>query len=152
MDRRTLRAQIEAGRDRFDGALAGLGDDAMLERIDEEWTRKDVVAHVEAWERRVVRLFAGLRTGAPIDGDEETDSLNARLYVQDRDRSLADVRSGERAAYEAMLAALDDASDEELFDPKHFVWTDGDPFAEWFRANGDEHYDEHLEQLTRPAR
>jgi hypothetical protein len=51
-----------------------------------------------------------------------------------------------------MLAAIDDASDEELFDGDHFGWTDGDPFADWFRGNGDEHYDEHLEQLGRTAR
>ena len=51
-----------------------------------------------------------------------------------------------------MLAAIDRASDEELFDGTHFAWTNGDRFADWFRANGDEHYDEHLAQLTRPAR
>ncbi len=152
MDRTTLRDLIVAGRGRFDAALAGLPDDAMLERIDKEWTRKDVVAHIEAWERRVVRLFESLRSGTPHDADEETDGLNARLYARDRDRSLDDVRAGERAAYEAMLGSLDGASDEELFDGRHFAWTDGDPFAEWFRANGDEHYDEHLEQLTRAAR
>jgi hypothetical protein len=152
MDRTTLRELIVAGRGRFDDALAGLPDEAMLERIDREWTRKDVVAHVEAWERRVVRLFEGLRSGSPLDADEETDGLNARLYARDRHRSLDDVRIGERAAYEAMIASLDGATDEELFDGRHFAWTDGDPFAEWFRANGDEHYDEHLEQLTRAAR
>jgi len=152
MDRTTLRELIEAGRDRFDVTLAGFSDEAMLERIDDEWTRKDVVAHVEAWERRVVRLFESLRSGAPFDGEEETDGLNARLFALDRDRPLEDVRTGERAAYERMMAALGDASDEELFDGRHFAWTDGDPFADWFRANGDEHYDEHLEQLTREAR
>ena len=74
----------------------------------------------------------------------ETDELNAELYRRDRDRSLDDVRSGERDAYAAMLAALDGATDEELFDGTHFAWTEGDRFADWFRANGDEHYDEHL--------
>ncbi|HEY7130716.1 MAG TPA: ClbS/DfsB family four-helix bundle protein [Candidatus Limnocylindrales bacterium] len=152
MDRTMLRGSIEAGRDRFEAALATLPDEAMLDRIDEDWTRKDVVAHIEAWERRVVRLFDGLRAGGPLEPDEETDELNARLWAADRDRPLADVRSGEREAYAAMLARLDSATDEELFDGKHFAWTEGDPFAEWFRANGDEHFDEHLEQLTRPAR
>ena len=116
MDRTTLRALIEAGRARFDEALAGFSDAAMLERIDDEWTRKDVVAHVEAWERRVVRLFEALRAGGATDESDETDELNAALYRRDRDRSLADVRSGERGAYAAMLAALDGATDEELFD------------------------------------
>jgi hypothetical protein len=81
-----------------------------------------------------------------------TDELNARFYAADRDRSLADVRAGERSAYEQLLAAIDGARDEELFDGGHFAWTEGDPLADWFRGNGDEHYAEHLEQLTRPAR
>jgi hypothetical protein len=152
VDRSTLRAAIEAGRIRLDDALARFDVAEMLDRIDDEWTRKDVLAHIEAWERRVVDLLERLRAGDPLTDRTETDELNAQFYARDRDRSLEGVRSGERAAYDAMLAALAGASDEELFDAGHFSWTEGDPFADWFRTNGDEHYDEHLEQLTRPAR
>ena len=152
MDRSSLRAMIEAGRVRLEAALAPWSDDAMLERIDDEWTRKDVLAHVEAWERRVVELLERLRAGDPPTDRVETDERNAQFFVRDHDRSLADVRAGERDAYERMLLAIDTAADEELFDGGHFAWTEGDPFADWFRANGDEHYEEHLEQLSRPAR
>ena len=124
----------------------------MLERIDDRWTRKDVVAHLEAWERRVVRLLERLRSGAPTEPEVETDELNERYWRESRDRSPADVRAGEGQAYDALLGAIEGASDEELFDGSHFAWTEGDPLAEWFRGNSDEHYAEHLEQLTRPAR
>jgi hypothetical protein len=152
MDKPTLLSQIQAGRARLDAALAALPDDAMLDRIDDAWTRKDVVAHLEAWERRVVDLLENLRAGTQPSDRHETDELNAEYHAASRDRSLEDVRSGERAAYAGMLAAIDRATDEELFDGSHFAWTEGDPLAGWFRGNGDEHYDEHLEQLTRPAR
>ena len=152
MDRPTLRRHLDAGRIRLDAALAGFSDEAMLDRIDDEWTRKDVLAHIEAWERRVVDLLERLRTGEALAEQVATDELNARFHAADKDRSLADVRSGERAAYERMLAAIDGAADEELFDGSHFAWTEGDRLADWFRSNGDEHYDEHLEQLTRSAR
>ena len=152
MNRTTLLEAIEAGRDRLSGALAGLSDDAMLERVDESWTRKDVLAHLEAWERRVVENLATLRRGDTPDGSIETDELNERIHAQARDRSLGDVRAGERDAYAAVVAAIASASDEELFDGHHFAWTAGDPLAEWVRGNTDEHYDEHLEQLTRAAR
>jgi len=152
VDRPTLRRHLDAGRTRLDAALAGFSDEAMLDRIDDEWTRKDVLAHIEAWERRVVDLLERLRTGEALAEQVATDELNARFHAADKDRSLADVRSGERAAYERMLAAIDGAADEELFDGSHFAWTDGDRLADWFRSNGDEHYDEHLEQLIRPAR
>ena len=124
----------------------------MLDRIDDEWTRKDVVAHLEAWERRALELLERLRAGDAPSDRVETDELNARWFARDRERPLADVRAGERAAYEAMLLSIAGASDEELFDGDHFAWTEGEPFANWLRGNGDEHVDEHLDQLTRPAR
>jgi hypothetical protein len=124
----------------------------MLDRIDDEWTRTDVVAHLEAWERRVVDLIERLRAGDPPTDRVDTDIQNARFHARDRDRSLEDVLDGERAAYARLLTAIDEATDEELFDGSHFVWTAGDPLSDWFRSDGDEHYAEHLEQLTRPAR
>jgi len=152
VERTALRAAIEAGRARLDDALARYDDESMLDRVDDEWTRKDILAHLEAWERRVVDLLARLRAGDPLTERTQTDELNARFFDRDRDRPLADVRSGEREAYGRMLATIDEASDEELFDGSRFAWTDGDPLADWFRGNADEHYDEHLEQLTRTAR
>jgi hypothetical protein len=152
VNRATLLAAITDGRDRLDAALGSLPDAAMLERVDDVWTRKDVVAHLEAWERRVVDLLERLRAGDEPAERIETDVLNASLHAADRDRSLEDVRSSERRAYARLLDVIDGASDEELFDGGHFAWTDGDPLADWFRGNTDEHYDEHLEQLTRPAR
>jgi hypothetical protein len=152
MDKPTLLSLVGLGRARLDAALAALSDEAMGDRVDDEWTRKDVLAHIEAWERRVVELVERVRAGdAPTD-QTETDELNARFYAADRHRSLEDVRAGERQAYDRMVAAIEDSTDEELFDGSHFAWTEGDPLADWFRGNGDEHYDEHLEQLTRSAR
>jgi hypothetical protein len=124
----------------------------MLERIDDIWTRKDVLAHLDVWERHVVENLTILRAGSSPDGSVETDELNERFYLEHRARSLDDVRRAEREAYEGVLAAIEGASDEELFDTSHFAWTEGDPLADWFRGNTDEHYEEHLEQLTRAAR
>jgi hypothetical protein len=152
MNRTTLIATIAAGRDRLDAVVAGLADDAMLDRIDDTWTRKDVIAHLEAWERRVVENLVMLRGGGTPDGSVETDELNERFFRLGRDRSPDDVLAGERAAYSSVISALEGATDEELFDGEHFAWTEGDPLADWFRGNTDEHYDEHLEQLTRAAR
>jgi hypothetical protein len=152
MDRESLLIELHAGRERLRHALAGLPDGAMLDHVDEEWTRKDVLAHLEAWERRVVELFERLRRGETPAESPETDELNARFFALDRDRSLGDVRRGEEGAWLDLLAVVDAASDEELFRPDRFAWTDGDPFVRWITGNADEHFDEHLDQLTRPAR
>lgn len=150
MDRTSLLIELHAGRERLLAALATLPDESMLDRVDEEWTRKDVLAHLERWERRVVELFCGLREGrAPRDG-AETDALNARFHATDCARPLDDVRSGEAEAWQRLLALVDEASDDELFDGGRFAWTEGDPFVGWITGNANEHFDEHLDQLTRP--
>lgn len=152
LDKPALLAAIRHGRDRLNAILTGFTDEAMNDRVDELWTRKDVLAHLEAWERRVVDLLERLRAGTEPGERVETDELNDRYHAASRERSLEDVRAGEGAAFARVIAAIEGASDEELFDGDHFAWTEGDPFADWFRGNGDEHSDEHLEQLSRPAR
>ena len=152
MTRTDLLESIRAGRRSLEATLAGFSDGQMVERIDETWSRKDVVAHFDAWERRVVRLLERLRSGSPAEPAVETDELNERYWRESRDRSLEQVRVAEQEAYDALIAAIDGASDAELFDGSHFDWTEGEPLAAWFRGNSDEHYTEHLEQLTRPPR
>jgi len=145
-----LRSMRVAERDVF-GALDPTARDRPIRPGD--WSPKDHQAHLTAWKRIQTERMRAAARGETVAADtRETDELNARFHAADRARSLADVSAGERAAYERMLAAIDGAADEELFDGSHFAWTDGDRLADWFRSNGDEHYDEHLEQLIRPAR
>lgn len=150
MDRTELLTNLHAGRERLLATLATLPPSTMDERVD-AWTRKDVVAHLEAWERRVVDLFETLRRGETPTEGPETDELNARYQAESRDRPLEDVLAGEAAAWGRVLDVVDQATDDELFDPEHFAWTEGDPFVDWISGNAHEHIDEHLEQLTRPA-
>ena len=152
MNKTTLVQAVRDGRTRLEAVLDRFSDEQMLERVDEAWTRKDVLAHLEAWERRAVTLLARLRAGDPPADGVETDVLNERFYQADKDRTLADVCASERAAYDAILASIDEATDEELFDADRFAWCEGEPLAAWFRGDTDEHFDEHLEQLGRPAR
>jgi hypothetical protein len=150
--RRVLLAEMFAGRDRLCAELARFDPASMLERVDDEWTRKDVVAHIGAWERRVVDLIERLRSGESPDDAMQTDELNARYHAAHRDLPLDLVLRSEEEAWRELLGVVEAAPVRELFDGRRFAWTDGDPLADWIRANSDRHYAEHLEQLTRPAR
>jgi hypothetical protein len=152
MDRTTLFIELYAGRERLRAALAALPEPSMLDRVDDEWTRKDVIAHIGAWERRLVDLLERLRRGEWPEDAVETNELNDRFYQNDRERSLADVLGRETADWDRFVEAIEGMTEEELFDPRHFPWTQGDPFVEWVTGNASDHIDEHLDQLTRPAR
>jgi hypothetical protein len=152
MDRMSLFIELYAGRERLRAALASLPESALLDLVDDEWTRKDVIAHIGAWEHRLVDLLERLRRGEWPEDEVETDERNARMFENDRDRPLWDVLRRETADWDRFVAAVEGMTDEELFDPTAFGWTQGDPFVDWVTANASEHIDEHLDQLTRPAR
>jgi hypothetical protein len=38
---------------------------------------------------------------------------------------------------------IEGAAEEDLFDPKRFGWTNGQPFADWIAGDTYEHYQEH---------
>lgn len=149
MDKRELLDEIRAARDRLETTLDALSDAQMAERVNGEWTRQDVVAHLEAWERRTNALFAILRGERDFDPDEpgEVDAFNAWSFERNRGRTLADVRASEADAYRDVIALIETADEAELTDPNRFEFLEGTPFAQTIRENTSQHYPDHLDQL-----
>jgi uncharacterized damage-inducible protein DinB len=150
MDRTDLLADIRAARNRLENALARLDDETMAEPANGDWSRKDVVAHIEGWEARTVRLFAILRGERDFDPDEpgDMDAFNAWWFDRNRDRPLSEVRRTEREAYEAVIGLVTAADDAELFDATRFAFLEGRPFEAVVRENTCDHYPDHLDQLA----
>lgn len=143
---RTTHAEIEA-------AVGRLRDDELLAAAPamEGWTRKDVVAHLEWWSDHSARVVAALCAGRePYDrsGPFDIDLHNARLLAESRSRALDDVRRGEAEAYRRVVAAVEAASDEDLFDAGRFAWLGGDALVATVAADTAEHYQEHLPQFA----
>jgi len=152
-DKAALRAVTVQARAALDAELAGLSEEQMLEAgVIDDWSVKDVLAHIAGWERMFIgwldALMRGERPDRPANIDEAwVNETNARLYRENGEKTLADVLAESRAAHEAMLALIDRLTEEELFDPNHFPWTRGHDMAPWLRGNADEHYAEHTVQL-----
>lgn len=115
------------------------------------WTRKDVLAHVEFWHDHSTRVLAGLRAGVdpyPVtDESFDLDALNARVLAENRDRSAAQVRDGEAASFMRLMAAVEAATDHELFDAGVVQWLDGSA-AQMVAGDTFGHYPEHLPHLA----
>ncbi len=158
MDRTDLLISMADGRAALRLTLAGLTEPQMEDVVNGAWTRRDVLAHLEAWERRTVSLLETLRRGWDPGGSDDSSSwdvMNERFFEENRHRSLADVRRGESDAYDALVRMVEELPDEDLFEPDRFAWTDGRPFAGWILGNTSEHYAEHMAQLeptVTPAR
>lgn len=147
MDKTELLELLRADHARLRAVIDGLDDDSLDRPAIGEWTRRDLVAHIEWWERHSTQVVEALCVGRePYDrgGDFDLHALNARTFEENRGRSVADVRRGEAEAWASLLAALEAASEADLFDANRFAWTDGTPLVAIVRGDTDEHWAEHL--------
>jgi hypothetical protein len=148
-----LRDATRASREALLNAMAGLTDeDLAAPGVTGDWSIKDSLAHISAWERMFIgwidALMAGRRPDRPADATQEwVNETNARIFDEHRGRGLDAVRQESQASHDALLALIDRLSEDELFDPQHFGWARGNALAPWLRGNADQHYGEHREAI-----
>jgi hypothetical protein len=150
MDKQDLVAALHRSHDQLRAVIDTFSDDELALPAQGDWTRRDLVAHLEWWERNSSHIVASLRAGRdPYPSDEpfNVDDRNARTFEENRGRSAADVRAGEAAAWEDLVEAIEAASEADLFDPGRFAWTEGEALAETIHADTDRHWAEHLPNL-----
>jgi hypothetical protein len=150
MNKTELLANIRSGRKQLEVALARFSEAELLApQLHGGWSLKDLIAHFGFWEGRIVTLYGHLlRDEKPAD-EPALDELNAQAFAHSQTRSLDEVRRDERAAYTQLLTIAVEASEETLFNPLKFAWTQGRPFAEWIENNTYGHYEEHAGDLRR---
>jgi hypothetical protein len=152
MDKTELLTAIRASHAPV-SAAAALDDEALLAPAPgmDGWTRKDILAHVEWWNRHSADVIDGVRTGVdPYPGTDEPwdpDAWNARILAENRERTADDVRRGETASFERLLAAVDGATDDELFGEDPQPWLDG-TVAETVAEDSTLHYPDHVAHLA----
>ena len=152
MDKHTLLRQIREAHTPIEALVAALDDEALAGPAPdmEGWTRKDILAHLEWWNDHSTNVIAGNRSGVdPYPGDDmpwDPDAWNARILAENRSRSAADVRRGEAASFGRLLAAVEDATADELFTQDPHPWLDGS-VAETVIADSTAHYPDHVPHL-----
>jgi hypothetical protein len=139
---------------RLEAALAEISEEAMLQPgVVGEWSIKDMLAHISDWEQRFLRWYrAGQRGEIPERPEpgltwNDLDLLNQRIYEKHHARSLPDVRAAFDASYRELISAVEAMSEPELFTVGHFAWTGDYPLLIALRANADQHYAEHTDQI-----
>ena len=153
-DKPSLLACTQGERARFDALVVSL-DEATLTRDGaiEGLAVKDIVAHITAWEQRVVAgTEAALRGETPAWPEpgwtmDRMDELNNRDFAANRGRPPADVLAEARASYERASQLLESLGERDLFDGQRYAWTRGEPAWRFFDSNMGEHYREHREAI-----
>jgi hypothetical protein len=153
-----LQGVIWRMRAEFERLVAEAGPTRMeLPGLVDEWSLKEIVAHLTAWRWwTVARMEAAVRGTAPVppwtsDLDEEKeddiDPINQQFYEANRDLSVAVILRDSRATLDRLEAAILALPDADLFAPGRYSWLGEYPLAAIITGSA-EHLREHDEEAT----
>ena len=142
-----LLHDILSERRQLEKNLAGIPPTAnkVIPGVCGEWSVKDILAHLAAWEQLFLGWHqAGLRgetPAIPAAGFEHAmDKLNVHIYAQNSSRSLEDVEAEFAASYQQVLALVQALPEEDLFTPGRFAWTGAHRLVDYVTPNTSNHY------------
>ena len=149
-----LREQFE----RWEDLLASMSEAEITAPLaPSEWSVKDVIAHLCAWQQRsIARLAAALDDREPqfpqwpagLDPESQAQphQLNAWLYQTYRDQSWSQVHQTWRDGFLRFLDLGAALPEKDLLDAGRYPWLEGHPLAFVLVASYD-HHQEHLDTL-----
>jgi hypothetical protein len=154
MTRDELLDLITSTRGELDALyVARTGDELVAPVLAGGWTMKDVMAHVAAWERRLLNAVAAAERGEDDVWPEpgytvsvaDTERLNQRDYLAARDRPLDDVRADAQATYDDFMRWVRSFTDEQV--AGELAYTPGLKLEWLIRAQADQHYRHHIDAI-----
>jgi hypothetical protein len=148
--RSELLAEIDQEWANVERVCFGLSEAEMVTPgIQGEWSVKDILVHLSAWEKylldRLGYVMTGQRPQYPAMASwDDVHHFNAQVYEANKDRPLTSVIIEFRSLYRGVMAVLE-ALDEEMLN-KPFTYdfpNDALTLMQLIWANTIEHYREH---------
>jgi hypothetical protein len=75
---------------------------------------KDVLAHLTAWEQRMLSILRAILTGVPQPEYPSTPKFNEQVFHANKDRSLEEVQADFERSYDEALAVVRRLTEAEL--------------------------------------
>lgn len=155
--RRELIERFRADMQRLLRAVNSLSEAQRTKPIYNDWTVKEILAHVAAWDRELVRgldeLLAGRRPAFP--GYREAE-FNARVVETSRSAALPDVLAEAHSAHEALVGRIEALTDEAWEQPTPYRWGNRAPMTVGslfdYTYQGETHYGGHAREIEEWAR
>lgn len=118
---------LRSERARWEALLAERGVAAM-ERpgVAGDWSLKDVIAHVTAYERGLVEWLEAARQGevrvfADLD-HPDVDYRNALILERSRNQTLEAVLAEAESVFERLMELASGLAEEDLLEPERTAW------------------------------
>jgi len=123
--------------------------DMLAPGVEGEWSVKDILVHISAWEKFLLDRLGYVMTGQspqypPLHSWDDVHRFNARVYEENKDRPLTSVKIEFRNLYHGVMTVIEALSDEMLAQPYSYDFSDDAlTVLLLIRANTSDHYREH---------
>jgi hypothetical protein len=126
--------------------------------VTDEWSFKDVVAHLNGWRRlTVARLEAAVQgseqptypwpDGMTESTEDGTHEINHYFFEGDRDRPLEEILAENRDQWDRMRAALAAIPEADLLTPGRYSWLGGVALSAVLAGSFEHLHVEHLADI-----
>jgi hypothetical protein len=134
---------------------AGLREADMLTPVQGEWSVKDILCHISAWEKylldRLGYVLSGQKPLYPVMINwDDVHRFNAQVYAENKDRPLNSAILEFCTLYKGLMTVLEAMNDAQLSQPYDYDFPDDRiSLVQLIRANTFEHYREHCAELEK---
>lgn len=105
----------------------------------EQWSLKDELTHVVAWQLNALARMAALIHAEPVPDFSDYEKINRAIYDTNRDRTLADIAAEGDRAYTDFVALIQSLPADDLAQSARFSDQEPRSLAEQIMGNGFEH-------------
>lgn len=160
MDQASVKAQLLAELDQewanVERICYGLGETEMsAPSTQEQWSVKDTLAHISAWEKLLLDRLGYAMTGLhpqypPMSSWDDVHRFNAQVYAENKERPLNSIIIEFRNLYQGVMTVLEALNEDLLEQPYTYDFADDHiTLLQFIRANTIEHYREHCVALKK---
>lgn len=157
--RTALLKEIYDERKKLEDLLATIPQEVFVsQKVMCEWTTKDIICHLIAWEQMVILWvksgYQGKTIAVPAEGFKwnELPALNDKIYKDHKDDPFDFVMKKFNESYHEILDLLNSISEEDLFTPGLQKWQNKNMLAAYFKSSTSSHYLWARKEITKGLR
>jgi hypothetical protein len=155
-DPEILHTRIHDEWEALAAVIATMDEPHIIRRDEGEWSVKDILAHIAAWEKFLIaNQFLGIPAvealcveDAAIDRADENE-VNAILFERNRDRPLVEVQSDWYETHRWLMSELAKITLVQLATPTLCFGPAPRPLVQWIVFNTYEHYEDHRRAIEK---
>ncbi len=146
---RTLKTE----RQRWEELLNEVGPNRTeTSGVTGDWSVKDIIAHVNAWEERLVAWLEAIALGTspelpPWPANLDEDATNAWIWKVNRGRRLDEVLAESRRTSERVEELLAAVTEQDLKEPGRLWWLSGASLLASIPGHSYAHRREHADAI-----